>query len=86
MIVTPTEKKMWNKSSLPKKKSNKITDEEINAKYQQGFQRILTENNREKLPSFAESLKKEKYLKIRPFYQRRLRWDETKLSRLIESF
>lgn len=64
----------------------KISDDVINEKYESGEKRIITEINREKLPSFAESLKRNKYMDLQPFYQRRLRWDEKKQSRLIESF
>ena len=85
MLLAPTEKQMWEKKS-PKKDSRKMTDEEINQKYDEGQQRILTEINREKLPSFADALKKSGYMNINPFYQRRLRWDKKKQSRLIESF
>ncbi len=85
MIIAPAEKKMWERSSS-KNGKHQMTDEEINNKYERGQQRILTEMNREKLPSFAESLKKTKYMNVRPFYQRRLRWDKTKQSQLIESF
>lgn len=88
MIFTSTEEKMWEKkkSPSPKKTSKKITDETIKTKYEQEVQRILTENNRERLPVFVESLNKEGNIKIRPFYQRRLRWNQEKQSRLIESF
>ncbi len=85
MILTPTEEKMW-KTSPPKNTSQTMTDDQINAKYEKGEQRILTEMNREKLPSFVEALKKPNYMDVRPFYQRRLRWDATMQSRLIESF
>jgi hypothetical protein len=85
MIIAPAEEKMWERSSS-KNGKHQMTDEEINNKYEQGQQRILTEMNREKLPSFAESLKKPNYMDVSPFYQRRLRWDKTKQSQLIESF
>lgn len=48
--------------------------------------RILTEFNRERLPAFVETLKKDNYLKIQPFYQRRKRWTNKDKSLLIESF
>ncbi|MGL6342326.1 MAG: DUF262 domain-containing protein, partial [Waterburya sp.] len=76
---------MWEKLSS-KNYNSQITDEQINDKYEQGQQRILTEINREKLPSFADSLKKNNYMDVSPFYQRRLRWDKKKQSQLIESF
>ncbi len=63
-----------------------MTDRQINAKYEKGDRRMLTEINREKLPSFAATLKKSGYLNVRPDYQRRERWDAKKQSRLIESF
>ena len=85
MLVAPAEEKMWEKQPSKNGNSN-ITDEQINIKYEQGQQRILTEMNREKLPSFADSLKKPNYMDISPFYQRRLRWDKQKQSQLIESF
>ncbi|WP_413163483.1 DUF262 domain-containing protein [Capilliphycus salinus ALCB114379] len=78
MPFAPVEEKMWEKS-LGKLGTEKA-DGDINDK------RILTEINREKLPSFAESLKKPGYINVRPFFQRRPRWDEKKQSRLIESF
>jgi hypothetical protein len=84
MNLAPTEQKMWEKS--PSRNHIKMSDHEINEKYESGEQRILTEMNREKLPSFVEALKKHGYMDVRPFYQRRTRWDEKKQSRLIESF
>ena len=85
MTIAPAEKKMWDRSSA-KNGKHELTDEEINNKYEKGQQRILTEINREKLPSFAESLEKANYMDVSPFYQRRLRWDKIKQSQLIESF
>lgn len=85
MLIAPAEATMWDRSSSSNGKSH-MSDEQINNKYEQGQQRILTEMNREKLPSFADSLKKPKYMDISPFYQRRLRWDRQKQSQLIESF
>lgn len=84
MQLAPNEEKMWEESSS----TNRITmsDGDINAKYEKGEQRILTEINREKLPIFVEALKKPGYMDLRPFYQRRARWDSKMQSRLIESF
>ncbi|MBE9036914.1 DUF262 domain-containing protein [aff. Roholtiella sp. LEGE 12411] len=84
MQLAPTEEKMWEES--PSRHRIKMTDIEINEKYESGEQRILTEMNREKLPSFVEALKKPGYMDVKPFYQRRSRWDSKKQSRLIESF
>lgn len=82
MPLAPVEKQMWDKS--PSKVEADISNAE--ERYESRQHRILTEINRERLPSFAESLKKQKYMDLRPFYQRRSRWDATMQSRLIESF
>ena len=84
MTISRTKTNPWQKPS--RKDVKKLSDNEINEKYEQGERRILLEMNREKLPSFAESLNKPNYMETRPFYQRRDRWDEQKQSRLIESF
>ncbi|MEA5512332.1 DUF262 domain-containing protein [Crocosphaera sp. UHCC 0190] len=86
MSLTQTEKKMWEKSKV--KNPAKMSDDEINRKYEKGEKRILAEIGREKLPSFAASLKESQYMEMntRPFFQRRERWDDTKKSLLIESF
>ncbi|MEQ8755111.1 MAG: DUF262 domain-containing protein [Coleofasciculus sp. G1-WW12-02] len=84
MPLAPAEKKMW--ETHPEKDPKKMSDDEINAKYEKRERRILTEMNREKLPSFADALKKPGYMEIRPFFQRRPRWNKKMQSRLIESF
>ena len=85
MSLAPVEEKMWEKS--PSKTAIKMSEVDIDEKYESGEKRILTEINRERLPSFVESLSKNpKYINLRPFYQRRARWDIKMQSRLIESF
>lgn len=85
MSLAPVEQKMWEKSLS--KTHTKMSEVEINDKYESREKRILTEINREKLPSFVEALSKNpKYMNLRPFYQRRARWDTKMQSRLIESF
>ncbi|MCL1465194.1 DUF262 domain-containing protein [Argonema galeatum] len=85
MSLAPVEEKMWEKS--PSKTRTKKSEDEINKKYESQEKRILTEINREKLPSFVEALSKNpKYMNLRPFYQRRARWDNKMKSLLIESF
>lgn len=83
MPLAPSEEKIWEVS--PSNKQSKMADGDINAKYESGEQRILTEMNREKLPNFVEALKRPGYMDLRPFYQRRARWDQKMQSRLIES-
>jgi hypothetical protein len=84
MQLAPVEEKMWEK--LPAKSRTKMSDLDINEKYESGEKRILTEINREKLPSFVKALEDPGYMDLRPFYQRRARWDAKMQSRLIESF
>lgn len=83
-VYAPSEQSMWARSSRIRRAA--ATDKEINEKYESREQRILTESNREKLPNFVESLKRPGYLQLRPFYQRRPRWDDERQSKLIESF
>jgi hypothetical protein len=66
--------------------SPRPSDEEINSKYGSRELRIVTESNREQLPNFVEALKRPGWMKLRPSYQRRPRWDHERQSRLIESF
>lgn len=67
---------------------NDQSDDEqaISDKYARGDGRIIIETNREKLPGFIKSLSKQDYMDLRPFYQRRPRWERKKQSLLIESF
>jgi hypothetical protein len=75
---------MWVKTvRIPGLRSS---DEEINSKYGSRELRIVTESNREQLPNFVEALKRPGWMKLRPSYQRRPRWDRERQSRLIESF
>ena len=66
--------------------TEKPTDDDINAKYGSRELRIVTESNREQLPNFVEALRRPGWMKLRPSYQRRPRWDRERQSRLIESF
>jgi hypothetical protein len=75
---------MWEKS--PKASRLRISDEDINSKYTTRELRIVTESNREQLPNFVEALKRSGWMELRPFYQRRPRWDPIRQSKLIESF
>ncbi|MCL1473860.1 DUF262 domain-containing protein [Argonema antarcticum] len=87
MSLAPVEEKMWEKSPSKIRTNTKMSEVEINDKYESGEKRILTEINRDKLPSFVEALSKNsKYMNLRPDYQRRWRWDTKMQSRLIESF
>lgn len=83
-MYSKTELEMW---QIPvKEAAGSMSISAINEKYEKGEQRIVTEMNREKLPNFVEALKRNQYMEVRPFYQRRSRWDEPRQSKLIESF
>lgn len=58
----------------------------INAKYEAGEVRVVTEQGAYKLPLLPRIFSDETYYKLRPAYQRRITWDNKKRSRLIESF
>lgn len=66
-------------------KAKKMTDNEINAKYERGEHRIVTEQGAIKLDLINSIFEKEKY-NLRPEFQRRITWDTKKRSKLIESF
>jgi hypothetical protein len=78
------EKEMW--AIPPKERKTHLSLAEINDKYEKGEHRIVTETNIEKLPNFVDALSRPDYMEVRPFYQRRTRWDEVRQSKLIESF
>ena len=82
--LAPSERIMWEKPVRLAR--SRLTEDEINAKYGARELRIITESNREQLPNFVEALKRPGWMKLRPAYQRRPRWDRERQSRLIESF
>lgn len=65
---------------------SKISDDELNAKYESGERRVLNQIDRIKLPELVEALKKPGYVNLPPLHQRRVLWDSVQQSRLIESF
>lgn len=83
-IFAEAEKIMWDKPVKEPRES--LGDAELNEKYRAGEHRIVTESNREKIPNFVRALEKPDYMQVRPFYQRRDRWDQQRQSQLIESF
>ncbi len=82
--IAPSERNMW--AGLGNEVLRKLNDDEINVKYTKRELRIITEVNREQLPNFVDALKRPGWMDVRPFYQRRQRWDAARQSRLIESF
>lgn len=84
MSITPSEEHMWD---ADREEPNVAADDrEINERYIRGEGRIVIETNREKLPGFVAAIKEPNYMDLRPFYQRRPRWNANKQSLLIESF
>ena len=83
-VLAPSELNMWAKPA--REPNGRLPDEEINAKYTKRELRIVTESNREQLPNFVEALKRPGWMELRPFYQRRPRWESVRQSKLIESF
>jgi Protein of unknown function DUF262 len=75
---------MW--STTHDETTGKLNDDQINAKYLKRELRIVTEVNREQLPNFVAALERPGWMDVKPFYQRRPRWDDVRQSRLIESF
>lgn len=63
----------------------KMSDQEINNKYEKGELRIVTEQGSFKLDLITAIFAQPKY-NLRPEFQRRITWDTKKRSRLIESF
>lgn len=84
MPLSHSELTMW--VDDPGERPEKPDDRAINERYVRGEGRIVIEQNREKLPGFVNQLKDQNYMDLRPFYQRRPRWDAKKQSLLIESF
>jgi len=82
--LAPSEGTMWVKPVKTPRAT--VSDEEVNSKYLSRELRIVTESNREQLPNFVDALKRPGWMELRPFYQRRPRWDRGRQSRLIESF
>ena len=84
MPFSPTELNMW--CDDPGERPERPDDRAINERYVRGEGRIVIKSNREKLPGFVNQLKSPNYMDLRPFYQRRPRWDSKTQSLLIESF
>ncbi len=61
------------------------TDADLERMYDSGTARIVTQRNDFLLPGLLDSMKNETYINLTPPYQRRLRWDRKRKSRLIES-
>jgi len=63
----------------------KATDDDLDRLYDSQTARIVTQRNDFLMPSLLESMRREMYINLSPPYQRRLRWDRKRKSKLIES-
>jgi len=63
----------------------KLTNDEINEKYNKGEVRIITEQARYPLNTIVNMVNSDDYI-LNPEFQRRNRWDATRKSKLMESF
>jgi len=71
---------------LPKKKKKvNLTEKELGERYDDTSARILQDRNDFMLPQIRDLVDKQRWINLRPDYQRRHRWDKVKQSRLIES-
>ena len=70
---------------LPPAKRRKLTDKELEDFYDKTSARILQERSDFLLPQVVNLVATDKWVNLRPEYQRRLRWDDKKKSLLIES-
>jgi hypothetical protein len=68
------------------KQKSKLTNAEIEAIYEASDFQIGQERNDFFLPQIVDYVRRNKWINLRPEYQRRLVWDHGKKSRLIESF
>jgi Protein of unknown function DUF262 len=62
-----------------------VDDAELERLYDTGTARIVTQRNDFLLPNLLDSMERAVYMNLNPPYQRRLRWDRTRKSKLIES-
>ena len=62
------------------------TDRAIERHFETGRLRVVQERSELFLPHVVDFIERDKWGNLRPEYQRRLRWDDAKKSRLIESF
>lgn len=72
-------------SGKAEQSTDSSSDEAINQKYIKGDVRIVTEQARYPLSSVQSMVESDDY-ELNPEFQRRHRWDNTKKSKLIESF
>jgi hypothetical protein len=62
-----------------------LSDEQLEEMYDSETFRIVTQRNDFLIPNLLESIRTKEYWNLNPPYQRRLRWDRGRKSKLIES-
>src|ERR1700731_2526724 len=68
-----------------KRGSRGATNAQLESLYDESSARILQERNDFFLPQIRDFVSRDRWVNLRPEYQRRHRWDTKKQSRLIES-
>ncbi|WP_421736543.1 DUF262 domain-containing protein [Caulobacter sp.] len=72
--------------AVPPAVSADATDRAIERHFETGRLRVVQEKSELYLPHVVDFIVKDRWGNLRPEYQRRLRWDDAKKSKLIESF
>ena len=72
--------------ATPNPRKPQLSDKDIEIQFQRGRLRVIQEKNDFFLPHVVDFIEGRKWGNLRPEYQRRLRWDQKKKSKLIESF
>ena len=76
----------WFDSEDQETSERELTDDELSRRYTDSQIRIVRSNLDFTLHTLSDSMQDESYINLTPVYQRRMRWDKRKKSRLIESF
>lgn len=75
----------FEKETVKREKQSMIDDNiDIDAKYERGYSRVVTETGSYKVSLIKDIFEQENY-NLHPEYQRRITWDNKKRSKLIES-
>lgn len=76
----------WEELTLEVPPPSTGSDKAIEKAFQEGRLRVVQDRNDFFLPHVVDFIKVRRWGNLRPEYQRRLRWDDKKKSKLIESF
>ena len=84
-MLFPNEKLNLSEATYKNSEVPFLTSDQINEKYKKGEVRIVTEQARYPLNTIVNLVESDDYI-LNPEFQRRHRWDNTRKSKLIESF